>query len=613
MSTSTQIVGTALRLFDENYYRARYGDKIAQGCSALDHYIEEGWRRGYNPSRRFDTLWYLVAYSDVRLIGICPLVHYITWGAAEGRHPAPRPDDSSSMHAALIAAFDEAYYLTVYPDVAAAGVVPLLHYLDEGWREGRNPNSDFDTRYYLDTNPEVAASGECPFGHYVMHGMAEGRPGKRRVSPQRIVINGAADPREQSRHWIRPMPTRLETADALLSTLDRSVEGGGRGLVLSLSHDDYVEVVGGVQNCVGDEQRIFNAAGWSYLHLCPAQPLPLLSDQLRPDQFYVQMRLNGEKIGTALLSEVTTAVRTHRDRHPALHLVVHHLYGFSPEAIVGAAQALRPNSTVAWIHDYFTLCVNPPLMRNNVEFCGAPPPDSQTCGVCCFGRERRNQTRRIAAFFKALQPIILSPSATALDFWRGKIGFNPPDAKVVPHGRIRKVADLPARPNRPIRVGFAGMAAYHKGWSTFEELVRRHRDDDRYAFVHLGMHRAPMSRKVDFVQVSVSSGRRDAMMRAIREAEIDIIVQWSLCYETFSFTSYEALAGGAFVIARKDAGNVWPAVSATAPDQGLALEDEAALYALFAGNALPALLAKRSVYEFTLGGITADYLLEARP
>ncbi|MFM0017752.1 glycosyltransferase family protein [Paraburkholderia azotifigens] len=44
--------------------------------------------------------------------------------------------------------FDADFYLSRYPDIAAAGVDPLVHYLEHGWQEGRYPMSpqsvDFD-------------------------------------------------------------------------------------------------------------------------------------------------------------------------------------------------------------------------------------------------------------------------------------------------------------------------------------------------------------------------------------------------------------------------------------------------------------------------------------
>ena len=44
--------------------------------------------------------------------------------------------------------FDEAWYLTTYPDAAASGLDPVEHYLTVGAPQGHNPNPLFDTGFY---------------------------------------------------------------------------------------------------------------------------------------------------------------------------------------------------------------------------------------------------------------------------------------------------------------------------------------------------------------------------------------------------------------------------------------------------------------------------------
>ena len=71
--------------------------------------------------------------------------------------------------------FDDEWYLKQNPDVAAAGMSPIEHFVRYGAREGRNPSQAFETRWYLRRNADVAVAGMNPFVHYVLHGRAEGR------------------------------------------------------------------------------------------------------------------------------------------------------------------------------------------------------------------------------------------------------------------------------------------------------------------------------------------------------------------------------------------------------------------------------------------------------
>jgi hypothetical protein len=55
---------------------------------------------------------------------------------------------------------------------------PLVHFVVTGAAENCNPHPDFDTKYYLDNNPDVSAAGINPLAHFLLHGQDEGRQSK---------------------------------------------------------------------------------------------------------------------------------------------------------------------------------------------------------------------------------------------------------------------------------------------------------------------------------------------------------------------------------------------------------------------------------------------------
>lgn len=52
----------------------------------------------------------------------------------------------------IINAFDVDFYLKNNPDVVNSGIDPLLHYMNYGWREGRDPRPDFSTEFYINAH-----------------------------------------------------------------------------------------------------------------------------------------------------------------------------------------------------------------------------------------------------------------------------------------------------------------------------------------------------------------------------------------------------------------------------------------------------------------------------
>jgi hypothetical protein len=112
-------------LFDTEWYLREYPDVAQSRRPPAEHYLEEGYLRGYRPNSLFDTRWYLERYEDVRRSGMNPLLHYLMHGCREGRDPGPD--------------FQTSFYLEANPDVRSNGMNPLAHYMHYGRHEGRLP------------------------------------------------------------------------------------------------------------------------------------------------------------------------------------------------------------------------------------------------------------------------------------------------------------------------------------------------------------------------------------------------------------------------------------------------------------------------------------------
>lgn len=172
--------------FDADWYSATYPAARSSGLLPHLHYLRDGTATGYDPGPRFGTTAYLAAHVDVAASGLNPLVHYLCYGIAERRQltkagAATSEPASTSPNAADIDSlarsgwFDRDWYLSCYLDVSAAGADPVLHYLEHGAAEGRDPGPLFSTTGYLAAHSDVSRAGENPLLHYIHHGQAEGR------------------------------------------------------------------------------------------------------------------------------------------------------------------------------------------------------------------------------------------------------------------------------------------------------------------------------------------------------------------------------------------------------------------------------------------------------
>jgi hypothetical protein len=92
-----------------------------------------------------------------------------------GRTKAVHPEAEALLASGL---FDEEFYrsqLAGREDEGRARAEPLTHYIEFGGFLGLDPSSGFDSDWYLSSNPDVAAAGVNPLVHYVHHGLQEGR------------------------------------------------------------------------------------------------------------------------------------------------------------------------------------------------------------------------------------------------------------------------------------------------------------------------------------------------------------------------------------------------------------------------------------------------------
>ncbi|WP_226629320.1 rhamnan synthesis F family protein [Alloyangia pacifica] len=114
--------------FDRAWYVRRYLSGTRPVSAAL-HYLREGAAAGFDPGPGFSTRGYLAAHPDVAAAGVNPLLHYERYGRAEGREmlpplgPVERPErgaETGGERAAEMAVIVHAYHLEVFDDLRRA-------------------------------------------------------------------------------------------------------------------------------------------------------------------------------------------------------------------------------------------------------------------------------------------------------------------------------------------------------------------------------------------------------------------------------------------------------------------------------------------------------------
>jgi hypothetical protein len=646
-----RVVSTA---FDAAFYRAVYDDLVGPGFDPLRHYLAGGWREGRDPAPWFSADAYLAANPDIAASGAEPFYHYLTTGRREGREapasahaaawmptavrrgvgwsldavmgtepepvpepepeidaepPAPLPEVSPEERELVQPEFDAEYYLAANPDIASAGHDPLDHFLLSGWREGRDPSPAFSLRDYLEIYPDIADAGMNPFVHYLRTGRGEGRMPRAELGFRYDVLKA-----------FRPIVDRVEEAatasaqlelgsQAMLTAALRDSLTGLADLHVTFSHDDYRINTGGVQLCLQREHARVAALGRDHLHLFPAKPWPVMRDRSEPGQLGVVW--NDRHVGVFSPQVVARTLRrlTRSVTPGARTFAIHNLLGHSVDETIEIVRGVGLDTGWFWLHDFASLCAGYHLLRNDVQDCAAPPPDSAACGICVYLPYRLRHLAEHERLFASLDLTVVAPSQPTLDLWKASWSYPTKAEIVLPHAGLAPRGTAPVPPaDRPFRLAFAGVPFPHKGWPIFAELARRHAKDPRYEFVHLGVH-TPPGAPVRFHEVRVTEAQPRLMQQTLEALEVDAVLVWPLCRETFSFTAYEAVAAGCALITGPDSGNVQAFVRDGG--HGWVLPDEAALAdALESGRLLELSRAARQpqLHELLFSGVTADLM-----
>ncbi|HAA36772.1 MAG TPA: hypothetical protein DCE12_08150 [Gammaproteobacteria bacterium] len=148
-------------LFDGAFFQRGSKEGINSSDTPLGDFLENGSSGDRNPCLLFDRRHYLSQKPDLTDYCGNPLIHYLKVGADSDFDPHPY--------------FSSAYYRERYGAEIPDGTNVLEYFLSEGGHKGHHPSTRFNTSYYLEANPDIAKAGLIPLVHYLEIGFLERR------------------------------------------------------------------------------------------------------------------------------------------------------------------------------------------------------------------------------------------------------------------------------------------------------------------------------------------------------------------------------------------------------------------------------------------------------
>ncbi|WP_128894595.1 hypothetical protein [Longirhabdus pacifica] len=356
--------------------------------------------------------------------------------------------------------------------------------------------------------------------------------------------------------------------------------------VLSISYGHYKLSIGGTDKVILSHQRMLNDNHISYIYLFPvAKDLKL--HKLKHASSFWGMLIDGKYVGIYFTHDILHMMSALLEKKGLKNIFLHHTLGVDMHQLEHVIKLTNAPITL-YLHDFYTICTQINLMKNDKTYCGEGGISKGKCSNCTYFEESKSHVKQFKIFLKNHHSRlnIVAPSHSTKQIWCSAYPAYESKVTVVKHQQCVGEYEhnrASIQPHSHINIAFVGQEAFNKGWHEWEyaitEVLKKRSNNTNLHFYHFGRR----YHKKDFIPhipVSFQKGHMNAMVKALREHHIHCAVLWSLWPETYSYTYYESTAANAFIITNPRSGNI--ADSVKHRGNGIILSDVNALIDLFA-------------------------------
>lgn len=271
------------------------------------------------------------------------------------------------------------------------------------------------------------------------------------------------------------------------------------------------------------------------------------------------LAIDGQFAGVWTAGEVLNILlKLEQQGKKCIGVLLHHLIRNDIKDVEWMVDKIRNVPVIFYLHDFYTCCVNPNLMKNDKESC---IERDIPCDGCRYLAKKEEHIACIRKFIEHFEDRItfVAPAEYTKDHWLQFYPEYKDKAIVIPHqksigvytGNKGKTED-----NAPLRMGFVGAQKQIKGWDIFKKAVaevqKHHCNYELYYFGN-GEEKLP---GVKNVTVDIATQGKEAMIKALQEKRISAVFLVCVCGETYSYTTYESHAANCFIFAMKTGGNI---------------------------------------------------------
>lgn len=358
-------------------------------------------------------------------------------------------------------------------------------------------------------------------------------------------------------------------------------------IVISLSFGNYLKGDGGVDKAIREHQEMFNNAGVSYFHISPVSPGAFNYPIIRRFQGVLfSVVIDGRFYGLYDESDLSQLLIRINTNTTVKGIHIHHIKKFR-YSFVKKILLSFPGKKVFFIHDYYSICEHPNLLKNGIKFCGSEKKKSSSCKDCIYSKTIEEHQRFMRSMLKDFSDMsIVAPSEIAASIWQATFSeyISLSQIQIIPHQIPHGTNTIVPTVRDKIKIAFLGRFGDNKGAREWKQVVDTINSNELpYEMYYLGFSNVDLE-NVNRIAVRVDKDHPNMMIDTLRNLKINCSFLWSICPETYSYAYFEAYSANTFIISNEDSGNIAAMINKNR--NGIVLKNISELIELLKNNEL---------------------------
>ncbi len=317
-----------------------------------------------------------------------------------------------------------------------------------------------------------------------------------------------------------------------------------------INFSDYQKVLGGVNRVILAQIEKAKEQSISAVSICPVRVAKGLVSNY---QWLIRVDNRPVLIGTDQ-QVLAYLYRLGKKDYNILAVQVHHVLRMNLSSLDFILKAIDAH-VYFYIHDFYTICSRGMgnFIMDDGSLCRAALCEKPICKECsCFN----DNTSQVRHFIHGLNRNVsfIAPSDSCKRIWTSFYPEHSNNTIVIYHQILlgEYNDNIEVKSKSKINVAYVGAQSSIKGWEDFKFISTKIAGNNNLFCV--GGHKENVP-NVTNVSVDFHDGL-EAMTKRLRDNKIDVVLLLSRWPETYSYTYYESIAAGAFIIAYDVSGNI---------------------------------------------------------